>query len=631
MPTLDIYRGGKLLRQQVLVDTEILIVGRATSCDVVLSDRERRVSRSHSALVRSQRPSADFFVRDLGSLYGTRVNGMPVDQKLLNDDDSIEIADYKLVYSSRHSIDAEFRHLRLIPARRLSGRGTSSGSTTKTAHLSKRVVLDPTKQELLDEMQRQMRGSAALSELASDIVVAILRAVGAEKGFIGLLTDDGSKVHSEFGVVNFRAEETIDISEPDFTDALARGEVFQEGNVVLVPIGRSPKLTAFLCIMSGRTRPPLNSEDVAFLLALGRLLPTNPYHEPAKKKGRPPADQISPWPKGIIGKSQRIRSLLAEIHDAAGSDLNVMILGETGTGKELVAQAIHERSANSQGPFVARNCSQVTETLAESEIFGYAPQSGISGANPKGAAGWLELANGGTLFLDEVHSLGPALQDKFLRFLQDKEVWRIGATSPVHASVKVVAATDEDLEQGVKSGRFRPPFLYRFGMTIHVPPLRSRPDDIPLLAFYFVDKYASATGSRTRSISHRALRLLVESDWPGNVRQLEHQVQLAVARGREVLFSWDFATSAASAPGPRDRSPKSGIRPEGPVRTADHPMTMDQVEKDHIKEVLETTKGNLSESAKLLGKSRQTLLNKMDRYHIPRNYSARMKDDGDFR
>jgi DNA-binding NtrC family response regulator len=200
-------------------------------------------------------------------------------------------------------------------------------------------------------------------------------------------------------------------------------------------------------------------------------------------------------------------------------------------------------------------------------------------------------------------------------------------------SVKVVAATDEDPEKALKAGWFRAPFLYRFGATIHVPPLRARRDDIPLLAFYFLDRYASALGSRTRSISHRALRLLVESDWPGNVRQLEHQIQLAVARDRDVLFSWDFDTpnrSVGPEPGSGLYNPILGDEPK--EMTSDTPKTMDEVEKDYIKEVLEAAKGNLTKSAHLLGyKSRQTLLNKMDRYRIPRNYAARMKPRGESR
>ena len=196
-----------------------------------------------------------------------------------------------------------------------------------------------------------------------------------------------------------------------------------------------------------------------------------------------------------------------------------------------------------------------------------------------------------------------------------------------------MAATDEDPQKALKSGWFRAPFLYRFGVTIYVPPLRARTDDIPLLAFYFLDRYASARRSRARSISHRALRHLVESDWPGNVRQLEQQIQLAVARDQEVLFSWDFGTPTHPVGPEPGRGPYNPILGDEPQEmTTDTPKTMDEVEKSYIKEVLEAAKGNLTKSAHLLGyRSRQTLLNKMDRYRIPRNYADRMKPPGESR
>jgi len=626
MPTLDIYRNGRLLRQQVLPSIDVLVLGRAPSCDVVLSDRERKVSRSHCALVHLQQPAAGFFVRDLGSLHGTRVNGASISQRLLKDDDIIEIADYRLVFSSRSSTAANFRHLKLVSSRHSSGGKPSGPLSSKTVKVLKGLSLDPQKQELLEEMHRRIIADETLPDVADDLMMAILRVLSAEKGFIGMLVEDEPTTHSECGIVNLSPEETIEISTVDFRDHLARGEALQEGSTLLVPIGRPRDVKAFFCVAKGRHSNPFDEKDIDFLGTLGRLLMPRPVEVPKQPKSRPRPNQIFPWPVGIVGRSAEIKDLLGNIRHAALSELNVMVLGESGSGKELVAQAIHQYSRNAAGPLIARNCSQLTETLSEAEIFGYEPLSGISGANPRGAAGWFELAHGGTLFLDEVHSMPPALQDKFLRVLQDKQVWKIGAKSPIHVRVKVVAATDEDPEKAVKNGLFRAPFLYRFGATIQVPPLRARADDVPLLAFYFLDKYAGATGSRTRSISHRAIRLLTDSVWTGNVRQLEQQIQLAVARDREVLFSWDFATlSHTPARKSDDRSSGPGL-PEPQAMASDVPRTMDEVEKNYIKEVLEVTKGNLTKSARLLGyKSRQTLLNKMDRYRIPRNYSVRPK------
>jgi len=259
--------------------------------------------------------------------------------------------------------------------------------------------------------------------------------------------------------------------------------------------------------------------------------------------------------------------------------------------------------------------------LAETEIFGYAPQSGISGANPKGSPGWFEQANGGTLFLDEVHGLSTSMQDQLLRVVQDRKVWRIGATAPVQVNVNVVAATDKDLGRAVEDGSFRGPLFFRFGARIHVPALRERVDDIPLLTYFFLDKYAQELHSRARTVSRGAMRVLMEYGWPGNVRQLENVIKAAVARNQEVIFSWDIQDQI-QAPAPANKlveaeTTKARSTSDG----AKHyeAQTMEEVEKAKIKEVLEVTRGNLTKAAGILGyKSRQTILNKMDRYGIPR-------------
>jgi transcriptional regulator with PAS, ATPase and Fis domain len=316
-----------------------------------------------------------------------------------------------------------------------------------------------------------------------------------------------------------------------------------------------------------------------------------------------------------------MRALQTEIRDASASDVNVLVMGESGSGKEVVAHAVHDLS-QARGQFVAHNCAAIPEGLAEAEIFGHAPKAGIAGADPSGAPGWFEQAHEGTLFLDEIQSLTLGLQDKFLRVLQDKEVWRLRARRPVKVGVKIVAATDRDLRQSVDSGSFRGPFFYRFGKLIRLTPLRERKDDIPLLAFYFLDTYAARIGALTRTLSRRALTALSAYDWPGNVRELESAVRSAVERAHDriVLFSWDFpelindAPSSAATDLEAHDEPASGAIKKGPRQMKD-------VEKEKIMEALETCRGNKTKAAELLGyKSRQTILTKMDRFGIPRRF-----------
>jgi two-component system response regulator HydG len=308
--------------------------------------------------------------------------------------------------------------------------------------------------------------------------------------------------------------------------------------------------------------------------------------------------------------------LADEVRAAALRDDNVLVTGESGTGKELVARAIHAASPRCRGPFIAKNCAALTESLAEAELFGLAPRAGIAGAEPEGAPGWFELASGGTLFLDEIQSLGAGLQDKFLRVLQDKVVWRVRGRKAIAVDVKVVAAMDCDPDEAVRAGRLRGPLSYRFGARVHLSPLRERREDVPLLAFSFLDRRASCAASPAGTISHRALQALVGHSWPGNVRELENAVATAMGRagGREVLFSWDFPPPAGGGAA----ADEEGAGGAG-LRAAPRPMRV--VEREKIMEALEYCRGNVSQAYRLLGYgSRQTMLNKMDEYGIDRTY-----------
>jgi transcriptional regulator with PAS, ATPase and Fis domain len=323
-----------------------------------------------------------------------------------------------------------------------------------------------------------------------------------------------------------------------------------------------------------------------------------------------------------------MRELQEQIQQAACSDSNTLVIGETGTGKELVANAIHEHSRFFRGPFIAKHCGQITSGLAEAALFGYAPKSGISEAKLEGSPGWFEQANHGILFLDEIQTATGSIQDMFLRVLEDKTVCRFGARQSTPLDLKVVAATSEmDLNKAVEDGAFRAALYYRFRSKVYLPPLRERKEDIPLLAYYFLDKYARKAQAKTRTISHAALAILLHYDWPGNVRELEGIIEHAIGRDKEVLFSWDFNPSI------RRRSPESKlVALDEPLRLGETGTkvhiqgqefkTMERVEHEKILEALEVTHGNVTKAAEILGyKSRQTLLTKMDKFKIPRSYA----------
>lgn len=619
MARLRIDRLGKFLKDYALPDADVLIVGRTQGSDIVLPDEQRRVSRYHAALVRTSRQPIQYFIRDLGSVHGTSVNGVPTHQRVLSEGDVIEIGDYRLVLSSQNQTAERANRIKVVS---VSAAEPFAERSTMALHIKPDVRdFTPEERELLQELQHK-RGSSW--ESISGYLTALLHAVRADRGFLGGLRRDDAEAMHEWGSVNLSEGEVIEISEPSFSKLLLEGGTVQESRTVLIPIRMHPGEVDFLCVNRRHAGHAFSQKDVDFLEAVAGVLKARADNE--SSNGPPSLRESEPfeWPIQLVGRSKAIIEMLRELETAVASQTNVLVLGATGSGKEVVARMFHRKSANAQGPLVSKNCGKTTETLAETEFFGYAPQSGISGANPRGSAGWFEQANGGTLFLDEVHGLSSSMQDQLLRVLQDRKVWRVGATTPVDASVNVIAATDKDLRKAVEEGSFREPLFFRFGATVHVPSLQERRDDIPLLAYFFLDKYAQQLRSCARTISRGGMRALMEYSWPGNVRQIENVIRAAVAKNREVIFSWDIQEQLEPVSSP---SPSEVDQPDHFTATRRHsqqstPKSMDQVEKEQIREVLEVTRGNITKAAEILGfKSCQTMLNKMDRYGIPRNYA----------
>jgi two-component system response regulator AtoC len=229
----------------------------------------------------------------------------------------------------------------------------------------------------------------------------------------------------------------------------------------------------------------------------------------------------------FIGNSPAIQQVLAIVERVADTRTTVLITGESGTGKELIARMLHEKSGRASGPFVAVSCAAIPETLLEVELFG-AVKGAYTGADTD-RVGKFEAASGGTLFLDEIGDIPPLIQVKLLRVLQEREIERLGSNKPIPVDVRLVAATNRDLEQAVQSGSFRADLFYRLQVVhIHLPPLRERPEDIPLLVEHFIRKYAEENNRALQAVSAEALAILQAYSWPGNVRELENTIESAV-------------------------------------------------------------------------------------------------------
>ncbi len=313
----------------------------------------------------------------------------------------------------------------------------------------------------------------------------------------------------------------------------------------------------------------------------------------------------------IIGQSPSLRATLDVIRQAAPSSATVLLLGESGTGKELFARALHEHSPRSAGPFVPINCAAIPETILESELFGY-ERGAFTGAVQR-KEGRMERAQGGTLFLDEVGELTPAVQVKLLRFLQEGEIERLGGTGAIKIDCRVVAATNQDLQQRVREGRFRDDLFYRLNVIqVTLPPLRDRIEDIPLLADHFIARYAAKNGKSIRGLTRPALDALEAYPWPGNVRELGHAVERAVVLSQgEEIGPDDLPESVRSSQAARAAGLPGAV--EGRTLTVPLGTTMEEIELRVIRETLRQTKGDKNLAAQLLGIAARTIYRKLDR------------------
>ncbi|MEP7152506.1 MAG: sigma-54 dependent transcriptional regulator [Nitrospira sp.] len=304
----------------------------------------------------------------------------------------------------------------------------------------------------------------------------------------------------------------------------------------------------------------------------------------------------------MIGQSRNMVEVFKLVGKVAPSKTAVLIHGESGTGKELIARAIHENSPRALKPFVAVNCSAMPDALLESELFGHAKGS-FTGAHSL-HKGLLEEASGGTFFLDEVGDLSPVAQAKLLRALQEGEIRRVGSNETITVDLRVIAASRRPLPQLVKTGHFREDLLYRLNtVTLALPPLRERPEDIPLLAEFFLSRYGADKDVRITSLSPAAMQALMKYRWPGNIRELEHVIERAVALATHSILSVDDLAQ--------------DVREEtihGGKSLPDLPGTLSALQRERVLTVLESTRGNKERTARLLGISRRTLYRFLERY-----------------
>lgn len=346
-------------------------------------------------------------------------------------------------------------------------------------------------------------------------------------------------------------------------------------------------------------KPWQNEKLVATISTAIRLKKSYNQVDKLKKAKEMLEEQISKPFGEIIGQSAAIREVFAMINKVAKTDANVLILGENGTGKELIARAIHQRSLRKDNSFVSVDMGAITESLFESELFGH--KKGAFTDAREDRPGRFELASGGTLFLDEIGNLSMSLQSKLLSALQSRQVTRVGSNQPVPVDIRLICATNMPLTRMVQEGTFRQDLLYRINtVEVHVPPLSDRVEDIPLLADHYLKHYAKKYHKPVTTIAPEALDKLKRYAWPGNIRELQHAIERAVIMtDSSSLQETDFLFSRSLTSGP-------------PSNT----LNLDEVEKAAIAKALQMHSGNISKAADELGLTRASLYRRMEKYAL---------------
>ena len=401
------------------------------------------------------------------------------------------------------------------------------------------------------------------------------------------------------------------------------------GNMdVLINTSRDPALSDRFQALKGGLGLVLDGMGARLVRLLAVSLRKAGRYEGRFRAASREIDAMRVLDRNIVGRSPLILEMQDLISQVAPTPTSVLFLGETGTGKDLAARSIHAQSLLRHKPFVSINCTALTPSLMESELFGYR-KGAFTGAESD-RKGLLEEADGGTVFLDEIGDMELQLQAKLLRFLQTGEVRRVGSTQTRHVKVRVIAATNRDLEQAVRKETFRSDLFYRFNtFTIHVPPLRSRREDIPYLAYHFVTKAEAKLNRRVKAVSPEALAMMTAYDWPGNVRELENVIERAaiLCRGEEIRPR-DLALSPPITPVTCAAAQGSGEEPPCPGTGAAlldgagagyqnrREMIMDNFEKKELERYLEMAQGNVSKASRLSGIPRRSFYRKMNRHGL---------------
>ncbi len=606
------------------INKKVIKIGRRPSNDVSLSDPF--VSRDHAEIIALK--DGGYELRDLGGENPVKLNGRIISQHKLRDGDKLTLGQSLLIF--RTEAPCVSASVEMLAAEDLTQKAVEIASldAKKTVPFSLKRVDKKDFATLQRDHQRLMLlydfGKAVNShledqdEMLEEIMNAALKTLEAERGFIALVDENSGELSCEL----VRNEAGSDLAEKLEVSRTIVHKVLNEGVSILTvnaqedtqfdkaksvreynirsalcaPLLFQEEILGVIYLDNRASTGSFSPDDQMFLIALchqaGVALGNSRLHRRVVQENVWLENTLKPKFQ-ILGESQKMKRVFDTIKKVAPTDITVLIQGETGTGKELAAKAIHALSPRRELPFVPVNCAAIPKELIESELFGH-EKGAFTGAT-SAREGKFQLAHGGTIFLDEIGDMTLDLQAKILRILEDKELQRVGGNKSISVDVRIIAATNKDLAKAVENRMFREDLYYRLNVVaLKLPPLKERKKDILPLAEHFI-------AGRVKKIASKAKRLMESYDWPGNVRELKNCVDRAVVLGDGKIIQPEDLPFA--------------LRDGGQVIPA--PLErLDHIEKDHIIRVLRHTNWNKSDTAKILGITRQTLDNKIKRYTI---------------
>jgi transcriptional regulator with GAF, ATPase, and Fis domain len=544
------------------------------------------VSRRHCLI---ERHGERFQIRDLESHNGTFVNGQPVKIQYLRDGDRIAVGECTFLFqASRFDLPA--------PEGTTSQRGEALTVFAPNAPLAREAsaLLRVSEVARLTQALYLAREDQGRISAEGALFHSLFELIPAERGALLLSQEDGDL--AMLGECDGGAE----AAAPPGIDSEIRARILSAREIVTgsddagawlaAPLFSGETSLGLIWLCGSNARRFLDSDFHMIRAAAGIMalaIENARRVESLQNENRRLRSEVNPE-HSMVGEGPQMQKVFRFISKVASGNSTVLIRGESGTGKELVARAIHRNSSRAEGPFQAINCAALTESLLESELFGYEKGAFTGAATQR--KGRMEAADGGTLFLDEIGELAPALQAKLLRVLQEHEFERVGGTKPIRVDIRLLAATNRDLETAIKEGSFRRDLYYRLNVvSVELPALRERRDDILLLATWFAEKYSRAASRRLNGISKEARACLLNYSWPGNVRELENAMERAVVLGSSDVITPDDLPEAVLEGGE-----------SGEAQGAYH-ATIKQTKKRLIQDALDKAGGNFTEAARLLG------------------------------